>query len=47
MNRKESKEKIRLRFTLLPFVKKQISIFQEKEKEKVMFLCANMRIFKP
>ena len=45
MNRKESKEKMRLRFTLLPFVKKKISIFQEKEK--VMFLCANTRIFKP
>ena len=44
MHRKESKEEMRLRFTLLPFVKKQISIFQEKEK--VMFLCANMRIFK-
>ena len=44
MNRKESEEKMRLRFTLLPFVKKQIFIFQEKEK--FMFLCAYMRIFK-
>ena len=32
MNRLESEEKMRLRFTLLPCVKKQIFIFQEKEK---------------